>query len=62
MITYQDAVDRHIAQFGVEPVITGANFWQSNRIPELILDALENNHPYVEAPIDPAVFLLDPQT
>jgi hypothetical protein len=61
MITYQDAVDRHIAQFGVEPVITGANFWQSKRIPELILDALENNHPYVEASIDPAV-LFDPQT
>jgi hypothetical protein len=56
MITYQDAVDRHIAQFGVEPVITGANFWQSKRIPELILDALENNHPYVEAQVDPDAF------
>ena len=53
MISYKDAVDRHIAQFGVEPVITGANYWQPRRIPELILDALENNHPYVEAKIDP---------
>ncbi len=53
MISYKDAVERHIAQFGVEPVITGANYWQQARIPELILDALDNNHPYVEAKVDP---------
>ena len=52
MISYKDAVERHIAQFGVEPVITGANYWQPIRIPELILDALENNIPYVEAKVD----------
>ena len=53
MISYKEAVDQHIAQFGVEPVITGANYWQQARIPELILDALDNKRPYVEAKVEP---------
>lgn len=52
MVSYEEAVKQHISRFGVEPVITGANYWQSNKIPEFILDAIEQNRPYVEANIN----------
>jgi len=56
MISYSDAVARHVNAFGVEPVITGANYWQVCRLPELILDAIENGLPYEEPPVDPDNF------
>lgn len=47
-ITYADAVKMHTDKFGVEPVITGINFRNSDEIFDNILLAIENNEPYVE--------------
>jgi hypothetical protein len=55
MLTYGDIVRLHVDKFGVEPVITGVNYWRANKIPELILEAIDNKQPYVEANIDPKV-------
>lgn len=45
---YQDVVNFHVEVFGVEPVITGALFWESDTLIERILDAIDKGEPYVE--------------
>lgn len=54
-LEYQDIVDLHIEKFGVEPVITGINYSISGDIGGLILDAIEDNVPYVEQEVPDGV-------
>lgn len=44
----QKAYKEHVEKFGVEPVITGINFEQSDMIVEWIYDAIDRGEPYVE--------------
>lgn len=46
--TYQDFVKLHVELFGVEPVITGINFRDSDELIDKIADAIANGVPYVE--------------
>ena len=48
VLTYKDVVQMHVDTFGVEPVITGINFWESDNIIEALLDAIDSGKPYVE--------------
>jgi len=48
ILEHIDIVKLHVDKFGVEPVITGINFPSVDDIDELILDAIDNNVPYVE--------------
>lgn len=50
-LTYEDIIALHIEQFGIEPVITGENFWQSDEIGEMILDAIDKGIPYIESDV-----------
>ena len=54
-LDYQDIVDLHIEKFGVEPVITGINYSISGDIAGLILDAIDDNVPYVEQEVPDGV-------
>lgn len=51
-MNYKDVVKLHVEKFGVEPVITGANFWESTNIIDRIVEAIENNQSYVEAEVE----------
>ena len=44
----QAIVDLHVKTFGVEPVITGINFRNSDKIDEWILQAILEGRPYIE--------------
>lgn len=48
VLTYQDVFKMHVEEFGVEPVVTGANFWESDNIIEFLLEAIDSGVPYVE--------------
>lgn len=50
-MTYKEIVALHVKQFGVEPVITGVNVWQSDKLPELILDSIDKGVPYIESQV-----------
>ena len=45
VLTYKDVVQMHVDTFGVEPVITGINFWESDNIIEALLDAIDSGKP-----------------
>jgi hypothetical protein len=44
----QAIVDLHVKTFGVEPVITGINFRNSDKIDEWIIQSILEGKPYVE--------------
>ena len=48
IMSYQDVVNLHVEVFGVEPVITGALYWESDTLIDRILDAIDKGEPYVE--------------
>lgn len=54
-IDYKKAVQLHVEKFGIEPVITGINFWQSDMLLENILTAIHEGEPYVEDEVPPGV-------
>lgn len=45
---FEDIVQLHVEKFGVEPVVTGENFANSEKIIDLIIDAINSDKPYVE--------------
>ena len=45
---FEDIVQLHVEKFGVEPVITGENFANSDKIIDLIIEAINSDKPYVE--------------
>lgn len=45
---FEDIVQLHVEKFGVEPVFTGENFANSEKIVDLIIDAINSDKPYVE--------------
>ena len=45
---YQDVVNLHVEVFGVEPVITGALYWESDTLIERILEEIDRGEAYVE--------------
>jgi hypothetical protein len=49
--TYQDFVKLHVELFGVEPVITGINFRDSDELIDKIADAIADGVPYVESEV-----------
>lgn len=52
VLDYAGVVKLHVEKFGVEPVITGVNYWRSEEIIKNILEAFENNQPYVEDEVE----------
>jgi hypothetical protein len=44
----ENIIKMHVDKFGFEPKITGINFHISDQILDLILQAIEDNIPYVE--------------
>lgn len=48
MLDWKDVVQLHVDKFGVEPVITGINFHDSDKIFDWVLEAIEKGTPYVE--------------
>ena len=47
-LEWKDVVQLHIDKFGVEPVITGINFHESDNIIVWVIEAIEKGEPYVE--------------
>jgi hypothetical protein len=47
-MTFADLIQMHIEEFGVEPVITGINYHQSDEIADRIIAAINIGQPYVE--------------
>jgi hypothetical protein len=47
-LDWKDVVQLHIDKFGVEPVITGINFHDSDKIIIWVMEAIENGTPYIE--------------
>ena len=45
---FEDIVQLHVEKFGVEPVVTGENFANSDKIIDLIIEAINSDKPYVE--------------
>ena len=58
IIDYKKAVQLHIDKFGVEPVITGINFWESDKTLERILESIEKGDPYVEDEVPPGASII----
>jgi hypothetical protein len=54
-LEYRDIVNLHIEKFGVEPVITGANYAISDQIEDLIIQAIVDGRPYVEEDLPPGI-------
>lgn len=52
MITYQDVVQEHVEKFGVKPVVTGASRWGDKPLIDLVMDAIDAGHPYVEPAVE----------
>ena len=48
IMDYQDVVNLHVEVFGVEPVITGALYWESDTLIERILEEIDRGEAYVE--------------
>ena len=51
-MTYQDIVQQHIDLFGVEPIITGARYWDDVPLDIRVLRAIEAGQPYVEEAVE----------
>ena len=54
-LSVQDVYDLHLKEFGVEPVITGINYNQSDKILEMILMAVIKGSPYIEQEVPEGV-------
>jgi len=54
-LSVQDVYDLHLKEFGVEPVITGINYNQSDKILEMILMAVIKGIPYIEQDVPEGV-------
>ena len=48
LLDYQAIVALHVKTFGVEPVITGINYTESDKIEGWILQAVFDGIPYIE--------------
>jgi hypothetical protein len=57
VLTFADLKKLHVEKFGFEPVITGANFWESDKTPERIMEAIEKGVPYIEKEVPPGVLI-----
>lgn len=55
-IGYKDAVHMHIERFGVEPVITGASFFDGD-LTVAILGAIDSGVPYVDKEVPDGVVI-----
>ena len=53
ILDWKDVVQLHIDKFGVEPVITGINFHDSDKIIIWVMEAIEKGTPYVEDEVPP---------
>ena len=47
-LDWKDVVQLHVDKFGVEPVITGINFHDSDKIIICVMEAIEKGVPYIE--------------
>jgi len=54
-LKYSEIVRMHVELFGVEPIITGVNFRDSDELIDKILQAIEDNIPYVEKDVENGV-------
>ena len=51
----EDIIKMHVDKFGIEPVITGANFVNSDEILDYILQSILDGIPYVEKEVPESV-------
>lgn len=54
-LDFEAVVNLHKDKFGVEPVITGKEFNNSDALVDKIIQAIEDNIPYVEKPVPEGV-------
>lgn len=54
-LTYNDVLKMHIEKFLAEPVVTGANFFDSSELIFAIIKAIESGSPYVEEEVPDGV-------
>lgn len=54
-MNFEDVVQLHIDTFGVEPEITGVNYWESDILVERLVEAINSGVPYVEKEVETGV-------
>jgi len=47
-LKYQEIIQMHVDMFGIEPIVTGANYWDDDPLTDRVLNAIDSGQPYIE--------------